>query len=125
MVTAQVQTYQDAGRALLAQAFTELEQGDIRQASEKGWGASAQMLKSIAQHRGWEHRGHRLIRRVASRLADETGDAEIRRLYRVASDLHTNFYEGTDTAADVRAGLDDVQRLLDKLVPLLDDAACG
>ena len=125
MVTAQVQTYLDTSRTLLVQGFAELEQGDTRQASEKAWGATAQMLKSIAQQRGWEHRGHRLIRRVASRLADETGDAEIRRLYRVASDLHTNFYEGTDTAADVRAGLDDVQRLLDKLVPLLDDAACG
>ena len=79
------------------------------------------MLKSIALHRGWEHRGHWLIRRVSSRLADETGDAEIRRLYRVASDLHTNFYEGTDTAADVKAGLDDVRRLLDKLAPCLDD----
>ena len=118
MVTTQVQMYQDASWTLIAQGFAELEQGDTRQASEKGWGATAQMLKSIAQHRGWEHRGHRLIRRVASRLADETGDAEIRRLCRVASDLHTNFYEGTDTAADVKAGLDDVQRLLDKLVPL-------
>ena len=125
MVTAQVQTYLDTSRTLLTQAFAELEQGDTRQASEKGWGATAQMLKSIAQHRGWEHRGHRLIRRVASRLADETGDAEIRRLYRVASDLHTNFYEGTDTAADVKAGLDDVQRLLDKLAPLLDAVAGG
>ena len=118
MVTAQVQTYLDTSRTLLVQGFAELEQGDTRQASEKGWGATAQMLKSIAQHMGWDHRGHRLIRRVASRLADETGDAEIRRLYRVASDLHTNFYEGTDTAADVKAGLEDVRRLLDKLVPL-------
>ena len=52
--------------------------------------------------------GHRLIRRVASRLADEAGDAEIRRLYRVADSLHSNFYEDLDTAEDVRAGLDDV-----------------
>ena len=118
MVTAQVQTYLDTSRTLLVQGFAELEQGDIRQASEKGWGASAQMLKSIAQHRGWGHRGHRLIRRVASRLADETGDAEIRRLYRVADSLHINFYEDLDTAADVAAGLEDVRRLLDKLGPL-------
>ena len=110
MVTTQVQMYQDASRTLLTQAFTELEQGDTRQASEKAWDTTAQMLKSIAQHRG-----HRLIRRMANRLADETGDAEMRRLYLVADSLHINFYEDLDTAADVAAGLEDVRRLLDKL----------
>ncbi len=114
----QVQTYQDASRTLLAQGFAELNQGDTRQASEKGWGATAQMLKCIAEQRGWEHKGHRLIRRVASRLADETGDAEIRRLYRVADSLHINFYEDVDTVEDVAAGLEDIGRFLDKLDPL-------
>jgi hypothetical protein len=118
----QVQTYQDASRALLAQGFIELEQGDLRQASEKGWGAAAQMLKSIAEQRGWDHNGHRLIRRVASRLAYETGDNEIRRLYRVADSLHINFYEDLDTTADVESGLEDVGRLLDKLEPLIGNA---
>ena len=118
----QVQTYQDASRALLAQGFIELGQGDLRQASEKGWGAAAQMLKSIAEQRGWDHNGHRLIRRVASRLAYETGDNEIRRLYRVADSLHINFYEDLDTTADVESGLEDVGRLLDKLEPLIGNA---
>ena len=112
------QSYREASRTLLAHGFAELAVGDTRQASEKGWGATAQMLESIAEQRGWEHKGHRLIRRAASRLADETGDAEIRRLYRTASDLHTNFYENLDTAEDVAAGLEDVGRLLDKLEPL-------
>ena len=118
----QVQTYQDASRALLAQGFLELGQGDLRQASEKGWGAAAQTLKSIAEQRGWDHKGHRLIRRVASRLADETGDNEIRRLYRVADSLHINFYEDLDTTADVESGLEDVGRLLDKMELLIGNA---
>ena len=118
----QVQTYQDASRVLLAQGFAELQRGDTRQASEKGWGVAAQMLKSIAERRGWEHKGHRLIRCVASRLADETGDNEIRRLYRVASDLHSNFYEDLDTVADVESGLEDVRLLMDKLELLIANA---
>ena len=109
------QTYQEASRRLLAQGFEELASGDTRQASEKGWGAAAQMFKSIAERRGWEHHGHRQIRGVATRLARETGDAEIRRLYRVASDLHTNFCEDVDPPDEVAAGLDDVGLLLDKL----------
>jgi hypothetical protein len=115
------QTYRDASRKLLAQGYAELEQGDTRQASEKGWGATAQMLKSIAEQRGWEHKGHRLIRRVASRLADETGDLDTRRLYRVADSLHTNFYEDLDTVEDVAAGLEDIRRFLGILEPLLTD----
>ena len=110
--------YQAASRRFLAQSLEELARGDMQQASEKGWGAAAQMFKAIAERRGWEHRGHRQIRRVASRLSDETGDADIRRLYRVASDLHTNFYEDLDTPADIAAGLEDIRLLLDKLEPL-------
>ena len=119
----QVKTYQDASRTLLAQARAELRQGDTRQASEKGWGAAAQMLKSIAEQRGWDHNSHRYIRRTDTRLVQETGDREIARLYRVASDLHTNFYEDVDGADEVSLGLDDIQTLLDKLAPLLNPGA--
>ena len=109
------QNYQQTSRRLLAQGLDELARGDTQQASEKGWGAAAQMFKATAERRGW---GHRQIRRVASRLPDGTGDVEFRRQYRVASDLHTNFYEHLDTPADIAAGLEDVRLLLDKLEPL-------
>ena len=120
MVT-QSRAYQEASRRLLEQGFAELEKGDTQQASEKGWGAAAQMLKSIAEQREWEHKGHRLIRRVATRLSNETGNEEIRILYRVASDLHTNFYEDVDAPEDVASGLANVGRLLGILEPLLYD----
>ena len=121
MVTAQVQKYRDASKALLDLGFSELGQGDKRQASERGWEATVLMLKAVAEQRGWEHQGCRPIRRVASRLADKTGDVEIRRLYRVAHSLHTNFYEDLDTAEDVGAGLEDVRCLLNKLSLLIED----
>jgi hypothetical protein len=41
--------YRTASKQLLAQGFTELASGDARQASEKGWGAAAQMLKAVAE----------------------------------------------------------------------------
>ena len=119
----QVKTDQNASRALLAQARAEPGQGDTRQASEKGWGAAAQMLKSIAEQRGWAHRSHRHTRQAATRLVQETSDREIDRLYRVASDLHTNCYEDADSPNDVLPGRDDIQTLLDKLEPLVDAGA--
>ena len=39
------QTYQQASQRFLAQAKEELAAGDLLQASEKGWGAAAQMLE--------------------------------------------------------------------------------
>lgn len=112
-------TYHEASRALLAQAESELASGDVRQASEKGWGAAAQMVKAIAEERGWDHGSHRLIWRAVNRLATESGDEEIHRLFRTANHLHINFYEDVDTAAHVADGLGDVRRFVDRLEALV------
>ena len=93
--------------------------GDVRQASEKGWGAAALMLKAIAEQRGWEHGKHRHLSRVASRLRVETGDRDIYRWYQVADARHGNFYEDETAPEDIDDSLNDVERLLDKLEPVL------
>ena len=111
--------YRSASRPLLAQAFTELALGDTRQASEKGWGAAAQMVKAIAAQRGWEHRQHAALFTAISRLVQETGDADLSRLFAVANSLHVNFYENWDTADNVGRHLVDVERFLDKSERLL------
>lgn len=73
------ETYRTASRQLLAQGREELEWGDTRQASEKGWGATAQMVKDAAERRGWEHRSHASLHTAISRLVDGTGGDELRR----------------------------------------------
>ena len=113
------QRYQQASEHFLAQARQELAEGDLPQASEKGWGATAQMLKAIAEQRGWEHNRHRHYLRIASQLRAETGDGDIRRLFGSASQLHENFYENELLAEDVADGLDDVEALMDRLIPIL------
>ena len=110
--------YRTDSRRLLAQARTELAAGDVRQASEKGWGAAAQILKAVAESRGWDHGKHRHLSRVASRLRSELGDSDIFRFYQVADSLHGNFYEDEFAPHDVAQALDDVERLLVKLEPL-------
>ena len=112
-------TYRQTSERFLAQARQELAAGDLPQASEKGWGATAQILKAIAEQRGWEHNRHRHFLRIASRLRSETGDGDIRRLFGTASLLHENFYENEMLADDVADGLDDVEALLGKLLPML------
>ncbi|MXZ92490.1 MAG: PaREP1/PaREP8 domain-contain protein [Chloroflexi bacterium] len=113
-----IPTYQTASQHLLNQARQELALGDTRQASEKGWGAAAQMVKAVAEQRGWEHKTHRHIWTTVRRLTDEGHDAALNRLFRSANHLHSNFYEDIDAPDDVADALNDVERLLNLLAPL-------
>ncbi len=73
------QQYRQASERLLTQARAGLSGGSLAQTSGKGWGAAAQMLKAIAEQRGWEHLRHRyyhITHRAANRLRSETGDTE-------------------------------------------------
>ena len=85
--------YQVARRQLLRQGREELAVSDVRQASKKGRGAAAQMVKAIAAQRQWEHGGHRQIHRAARCLRTETSDREIICLFLVTNSLHSKFYE--------------------------------
>ena len=114
------QQYEQASEHFLAQARRELAAGDLPQASEKGWGAAAQILKAIAEQHGWDHHRHRHYHQAASRVRAETGDGEIRRLFDSASALHENFYENDMSPDEVAERLDDVAALVTKLSPLLD-----
>ncbi|MDE2788320.1 MAG: PaREP1 family protein [Chloroflexota bacterium] len=112
------QQYQRTSEHFLAQARGVLAKGDLPQASGKGWGAVVQILKAVAEQRGWEHTRHHHHLVTTSRLRSETGDADIRRFFNSASALHENFYENTMEAFEVAEGLDDVEALMDKLLPL-------
>ena len=112
------QKYETACRTLFAQAERELEQGDTRQAGEKGWGAAAQAVKALCERRGWRHRNYRALETAIRRLQDETGDLELCPLFRSAKFLHINFYEEDQSAEAIAGGLEDVRRFIDKLEAL-------
>ena len=111
--------YPVGSRAMMTQSRTELAQGDLQQASEKGWGAAAQMMKAVAEARGWQHGRHRHLHQTASRLRAETGDGDIYRYFQIAGSLHENFYENQMAAQDIDQSLQDVERLLERLETIL------
>ena len=108
-------TYRDAAWELLDQAVEEVEEGDCRQASEKGWGAVAQMVKAVAESRGWPHDTHTALFRVIDGLVEETDDNLIYNYFLVANSLHQNFYENQMASPNVVRGLERVARLLGRL----------
>ena len=114
-LTSKTSYYSSTSRDSLTKAKAYLEQDDLLQASEKGWGAAAQMVKCIAESRGWRHEGHRELYQVVGRLSEENGDPEMRTLFRLAGDLHVNFYEGWLTREMVEDGLAQVAELTQRL----------
>ena len=107
----------------LAQAREALAVGGLLQASEKAWDAAVQMLKAVADERGWEHSEHRHHLEAVSRLRGETGDPEIRSFFNSASSLRENFYANTLDADEIAEALDDVAALCRKLAALLPEEA--
>lgn len=119
MVTPAV-TYREASRDLLAQAHSELDAGDLRQASEKAWGAAAQMVKAAAELRGWDHYSHRGLFVTVDQLVDEVGDPDIHALFAYPNYLHTNFYENAFSAERVARYLTLTEEFVAKMEAILD-----
>ena len=115
--------HRDQSRVYLEQAKEELRNGELLQASEKGWGAASQIVKAVAEERGWEHNGHWFLHDAVSSLVAETGDRDLRTLFSAANQLHTNFYEGWLGQSAVAQCLDEVERFVEKVEALLEREA--
>lgn len=114
-MTTRVDHHAEAATELLAKAHTYLAEGDLRQASKKGWDAVERMVEAIAEDRGWRHASPGDLYQVISRLADETSDERLQRLFRSANALHQNVYEGWFTAEFVADSLKDVEEITRRL----------
>ena len=114
-------TYRAAAWELLQQAYIEWDAGDTRQASEKGWGAAAQMVKAVAEKRGWGHNSHGQLWQAISSLSADPAEEDLADLFKVADGLHKNFYENWMPAPSVREDLEYVQLLLEQLQLKLEE----
>jgi HEPN domain-containing protein len=102
------------------QAETELRKGDLRQASEKSWGAASQMVKAYAQQRGLRHDGHAWLFQAVDEIANELKDERLKNLFGLAGMLHTNFYEGWLTESQVKSYASQVREFCDKVRELIE-----
>ncbi len=107
--------YGAQGKVFMAQAWEELERGDLRQASEKGWGAASQMVKAAAEIRRWDHNSHGDLHNIVRLLGRVLGDHSLSVLFKIASSLHQNFYEGWLPAEVVREDLGNVGRFVERM----------
>ena len=79
-------------REFLGKAREYLAQGDLHQASEKGWGAASHMAKAVALAQGWSYDTHAEFSVVLNQARQATGEDRLRGLRGIANDLHGNYY---------------------------------
>lgn len=103
----------------LQDAESLLGKKDYAQASEKLWGAAAEIVKAVAAKRGWMMGSHERLWDVVEELDREHPELRIAEGFSLASSLHTNFYEGwmppgivERNSKAVKAFIETVQRLL-------------
>ena len=110
--------YAQLSRQYIQRADEYLLVGDRVQASEKGWGAVAEAIKSIAEQRRWNHQGHRLLDDIVLQLSEEWERPDVRRLFDIAERLHINFYEDALQLDAIAARVSDAKDLLRELETL-------
>lgn len=115
----------EGAKDLLRQAREELGRGDLRQASEKVWGACALAIKAHALHRrGRRIESHAELWAYKNEVAKELGDW-VRAVFRQADSMHRNFYENLATREDVEDALREVEKLVETVKRLLEQPGRG
>jgi len=77
----------------MGEAEELLAKEDFPQASEKLWGAAAEMIKAVAAKRGLELGTHRSLGDFVVKLHKENPDWNLIGAFHVANSLHMNYYE--------------------------------
>lgn len=121
MASETVKNYLELNRKYLAEGENLLAKGDSVQASEKLWGASAEIVKAVAANRGLRLKTHGDLWAFTTKLSSELGDPEILKLFAAANYLHQNFYENVMTIEAVRAGHEAVKQFIEKIEKLLTE----
>ena len=112
--------YVEQAREFLQRSRVYLADGQLHQASEKGWGAAAHMAKAVALAQGWSYETHSDFHTVIYNAEQRLGDSRIRPLRAIAEALHGNFYKRKRflRADEIDGDLDSVAELVDALTPL-------
>ncbi len=117
-----IEEYRTRAREFLARGRGFLTEGDLYQASEKGWGAAAWMAKAVATAQGWEYRKHGQFNVVLDNARRLTGNDKLPGLRGIANDLHGNYYvrDFLLSADSIGIDLDAVGEMLDIMEPLTE-----
>jgi len=116
----EIADYETQAREFMAKGREYLAQGDLHQASEKGWGAAAHMAKAVALAQGWTYDTHADFSVVIDQARRLSGNPSLRGFRGIANELHGNYYRRKRHLNSdlIREDLEMVAEMLDILHPL-------
>ena len=121
MVTSAVADHLELARDFLARSKEYLAQGDLHQASEKGWGAASHTVKAVAAANGWEYEHHDQFDNVVVNASYRYRQPSLIRMSYAAHALHVSFYKRKEfiAANATEQGIADVEAMLNILEPFI------
>lgn len=96
-----------------------LDKRDYAQASEKLWGAMAEIIKAVAAKRGVELGTHRSLGEFVSRLQKEHPEWDLVPAFGLGNALHMNFYEDWLPPDHVELYANVIREFIERLQTLL------
>ena len=120
------QGYAQAAFELLDIAMGHLQNGDLRQASEMGWGAAAQIVKAVAENwiqHGARHHSHWDLSGMVIGLSIVAPASMLANWFENAQRLHRNFYENALPVSTVRTYLRQTRQFVNAMTHWLQMSA--
>lgn len=111
--------YERLNGKYLREAEELITKKDYPQASEKLWGAYAEMVKAVAAKRGVGLGTHRSIAEFVEKLEDEHPEWKLTDGLAHAERLHVNFYEDHLPGEQVKRSAQAIRGFVEKLRGLL------
>ena len=121
MATEIVADHVELARNFLERSKSYLAQGDLHQASEKGWGAASHIIKAVAAANGWEYESHDQFENVVVNARQRYRQPGILDMSRAGEALHKNYYKRSLllNANIIREDIEKVERMVNILQPFL------
>ena len=121
MSTEAVTDHVALARNFLERSKSYLAQGDLHQASEKGWGAAAHIIKAVAAANNWEYNYHDQFESVVINARQRYRQPGLLQMSHSAEALHRNYYRRDLllNADAIREEIDDVERMVNIIEPLV------
>lgn len=110
-----LERYLELNGKYLRDADELIAKKDFVQASEKFWGATAEIIKAVAAKRGISLGTHRSLGEFITTLQKEHPEWDLIVPYQVANSLHMNFYEDHLPREHVLKAAEVVKDLVAKL----------